>query len=76
MAPNAAPPYSGSLTRRAVAATPSPVPNGSCASRASAAIVVSGDATTASTARQRSVGEDLSAGSSLTEEPAGRSRSV
>eukprot|EP00965_Chrysotila_dentata_P063629 2108457-Pleurochrysis_carterae.AAC.1 len=65
MAAHAAPPYSDSLTSRAVVATPSRS-SGSRASRVSAAIAASGNATTASTARQHSVGDDLSAGSSLT----------
>eukprot|EP00965_Chrysotila_dentata_P048884 1622397-Pleurochrysis_carterae.AAC.1 len=74
MAAHAAPPYSGSLMSRAAAATPS-CSSGSRASRVSAAIAASGDATTASIARQHSVGDELSAGSSLTVEPAGKSRS-
>eukprot|EP00965_Chrysotila_dentata_P039476 1312336-Pleurochrysis_carterae.AAC.5 len=78
MAAHAAPPYSGSPTRRATVATPS-YSTGSRVSLASAAIAASERRchdVTASTARQRSVGDDLSAGSSFTVEPAGRSRSV
>eukprot|EP00965_Chrysotila_dentata_P139280 4604979-Pleurochrysis_carterae.AAC.6 len=76
MTPHAAPPYSDSPTRRATAATASPAAGCWDASRASDVSVISGSATTASTAQARAATGDPLIDSSVTVEPAGRYRSV